>query len=105
MASTPIGKKLIWRSSELITSTYQAAVANIAETSLSGRTGTEREISNIPELDRIETQKAHSHKIQNVGLSLITDQPNDSCPVACKKTMAKSVPKKQDALWHKSLHG
>jgi general secretion pathway protein A len=65
MASTPIGKEIILRFTALITSTYQAAVANISETSFSGKNETEREISNIAAQNRIESQKSPSQEIEN----------------------------------------
>jgi type II secretory pathway predicted ATPase ExeA/phage tail protein X len=65
MASSPIGKEIISRLNAIITSTYQAAIANIEATSLSGKNETEREISDITESDRTEIQKAPSRNVEN----------------------------------------
>jgi general secretion pathway protein A len=64
-ASIPLGKDIIWRLNALISSTYQAAVAKIGETSLSEKNETKRKTSNTPETGSIEIQKVPSKNIEN----------------------------------------
>jgi phage tail protein X len=91
MGTSPIGKEIIWRFNALISSTYQAAVAKIAETSLSGKNETEGEISNILEPDRIENHKPPSHNIENHKIEKAKIQEPSAGTTVEKKTEAAEV--------------
>jgi cell division septation protein DedD len=93
MGTTPLGKEIIWRFNALISSTYQAAVAKIAETSQLEKTETQLEIPNMPDVDSIEIQKAPSHKIENHKIERAKIQEQSADVTVEKKTEAVEVRK------------
>jgi general secretion pathway protein A len=92
VASTPIGKGIIWRFNALVTSTYQAAVAKITEKPLFGKNETQREITNIPGTKKIVTQKAPSERIENDKTQKTKLEESFTDTIVEKKTKAIEVP-------------
>jgi phage tail protein X len=65
MGTSPIGKEILGRFNNLISSTYQASLAKIAEISPSEKNAEQRSLSNVKQADKLETQQTPSRNVVN----------------------------------------